>query len=138
MFEFKLEIITPERVFYSGMAEQIIVESVNGRLAVLAKHAPMIAAVKVGKIEIKKKGEMLIAFSTDGFMEVRPDETLVFAQKCEWPEEIDVKRAQADEEIAQEMLLKKQSLREYKESQLMLSRAMTRLRIINSQYKMDR
>jgi F-type H+-transporting ATPase subunit epsilon len=137
MAEFKLEIITPERVFFSGMAEYITVMSSEGMLSVLKGHVPMVATVCVGRILIKRGGEVLTAFTTNGFMEVRPDETLVFAQKCEWPAEIDVRRAHADEELASDRMQKKQSGRQYRENRIMLVRALARLQVVNSQAKQD-
>lgn len=131
MEEFKLEIITPERLFFSGNVEYITVEAQTGRMSVLKGHAPMVAAVKTGQIVIKERGKVKSAFSTAGFMEVRPDETLIFLQKCEWPEEIDENRAKADEEEAKRNLQHKQSMLEYKESKIMLARALTRLRVKN-------
>jgi len=138
MPEFKLEIITPERVFFSGMAESITINSSEGSLSVLAGHAAMAATAAVGEIVIRTAEGARTAFTTGGFLEVRPDETIMFAQKCEWPEEIDQNRARADEELAQELLLKRQSNREYRESSIMLVRALARLRVANTSIKGDR
>lgn len=137
MTEFKLEIITPERQFFSDLVEYVTVESTDGQLTVLAGHAPMVAIVSVGRIDIRVKGETKSAFTTTGFLEVRPDETLIFAQKCEWPEEIDVSRAQADEELALERMQKKQSVREYRESRIMLVRALARMQVKNKGFTGD-
>ena len=126
---FKLEIITPERLFFSGQVESVTVDGQDGQLSVLAGHAPLIAALKVGQVVLGTAHGKVTCFSTAGFMEVRPDETLIFAQKCEWPEEIDEGRALADEEEARIMLQRQQSMLEYRESRIMLTRALMRLRV---------
>jgi len=126
---FKLEIITPERLFFSGQVESVTVDGQDGQLSVLAGHAPLIAALKVGQVVLGTPHGKVTCFSTAGFMEVRPDETLIFAQKCEWPEEIDEGRALADEEEARIMLQRQQSMLEYRESRIMLTRALMRLRV---------
>ncbi len=137
MTDFKLDIITPERVFYSGLAQSLTVESGGGRLSVLAGHAPMVAAIDIGQIELNINGERRIAFCTAGFMEVGPGGAVLFAQKCEWPEEIDERRAHEDEQMAVEMLRKQQSNIEHRESRIMLLRALTRLKVKNTWYKED-
>lgn len=129
MKEFKVEIITPERQFFSGMAEFVTVDSPNGQMTILSGHAPMVAALSVGKIVLQLANGKKTAFTAGGFMEVRPDETLIFAQKCEWPEEIDENRALADEMEAKDRLLQKQSMMEYRESKIMLVRALMRLSV---------
>lgn len=137
MTAFKLEIITPERVFFNDMVEFVTVDSPNGQMTVMNGHAAMIAVINIGKIVIRRAGKDRFAFTTAGFMEVRPDETLIFAQKCEWPEEIDENRAKADKEESNDRLLQKLSMMEYKENRIMLVRALTRLKV-KSQYHTDR
>lgn len=89
----------------------------------------MLAALEIGSIMIKKGGEWRTAFSSEGFIEVRPDEVLVFAQDCEWPEEIDTVKAEEIRERELEKLRQKQSLIEYHQTQIALNRAMARLKV---------
>lgn len=83
---FKLEIITPERQFYGTEAEAVTFVCPDGEMTVLADHAPMVAALCVSELKIKEKGAWRSAFQSEGFIVVRPDEVLIFAQTCEWPE----------------------------------------------------
>ena len=53
-------------------------------------------------------------------------------QTVEWPEEIDIRRAENDRMRAQEMLRQKNSLREYHLARTSLARAMARLRVSKS------
>ena len=68
-------------------------------------------------------------------MEVRENSVLVFAQACEWPQEIDARRAQAAERRSAERLRQKRSMSEYKQSKIALARAMARLRVSQTQSK---
>lgn len=133
MTEFELDIITPERLFFAGQVTSVTVDGLEGKLSVLAGHVPMVAALQIGRVVIRQGSETLEAFATAGFLEVRPDKTLIFAQKCEWPEEIDESRARADEEEARIKLQGKQSLIEFKESRVMLVRALMRLKVKHRQ-----
>ena len=127
---FKLEIITPTREFLEITAEAVSATTPDGEITVLAGHAPMVAALSIGELKCKEIGGVWKkAFHSEGFMEVRPDEVLIFAQACEWPEEIDVKRAESARERALEKLRQKQSIYEYQHTNISLARAMARLKL---------
>ena len=127
---FKLEIVTPERVFLSETAEMVIVKTPQGELGVLAGHIPLVVAIDIGPIKIRKAGgEELEAVLTEGFMEVKQDKTIIFTDTAEWPHEIDANRAEAARKRAEERLAMKQSEVEYVRSQTALTRAMARLKV---------
>lgn len=126
---FKLEIITPLREFLSINAEAVTINGLDGEMTVLADHAPMVAAIEVGALKIKENGNWKIAFCSEGFIDVRPDEVLIFSQTCEWPEEIDVSRAEEAKNRALEKISKEQALQDYKHTSISLARAMVRLKI---------
>lgn len=132
MSSFYLEILTPERKFYSGEAEQIVINTPDGKRGVLNNHTPMIIAVSVGEIDIMVDGKTKTCFSSEGFFEVRPDKMILMAQVVEWPEEIDERRAKEAKRRSEEKLRQKQSLHEYHATMSSLARAMARLRIKRS------
>ena len=90
MNKFFLEIITPERTFYSGRVESITVSAVGGLCTIMAMHQPTVLATEPGILKITADGKTREAFISEGFIEVRPDETVVFSQAVEWPEEINL------------------------------------------------
>ena len=97
---FLLEIITPEKQFFKGEAEQIICETESGKLGILKGHQTMVSALEIGEIQIKVNGEWKSAFISEGFMEVRRDEVVIFSQCCQWPDEIDSARAEESRILA--------------------------------------
>ena len=125
---YMLEIITPERIFFRGEVESVIIPTPDGLMSIQRMHEPMVAAIKVGAMRINTGGKWRECTTTDGFVEVRPDETIIFSQAVEWPEEIDLKRAQEARERAEERLRQKKSHQEYMQNQIALARAMVRLR----------
>lgn len=130
---FNLDIITPERKFFGGRAEELVIDSPGGKMGVLAHHVPMVAAVSIGEIDIKDEGgQWLKCFTAEGFMEVRPGGVVIMAQVVEWPEEIDERRAAEEREKAQEQIRQNQSLREYHATMTSLAKAMARLRVRRS------
>ena len=127
--KFNLIVLTPEREFYNGPAEELIVESIDGQIGVLADHTPMAAALSVGRIRIKNGGEVLEAAHSEGFMEVRKDVTLVLAQACEWPYEIDLGRAREAKARAERRMDEHKTSETVAKSRLALTRALTRIKL---------
>ena len=126
---FNLKILTPEREFFDGDVEAVTANAPDGKVTVLADHAPFIMPVSVGRISIKRDGEWADSVNSEGFMEVHHGGVLVFVQACEHPDEIDTRRAEEARRRAEENLRQKQSMNEYKQSKIALARAMARLRI---------
>lgn len=133
MKTFPLSILTPERAFYQGEASSITVESIGGRLTVLADHIPMVTALGVGAMLIRdEKGEARTAFHSEGFMEVAREGVSVLCQACEWPEEIDEARAEQALARARQRLEEKQEKHEshrIAQNKLAIMRAMTRIKV---------
>ncbi|MDR0530914.1 MAG: ATP synthase F1 subunit epsilon [Oscillospiraceae bacterium] len=130
---FQLDILTPEHSFFSGKAEGVVVITPDGEIGVQAHHAPLVTPVEIGTIRLLVDGQWKEAFISEGFMEVQHDRTVIFTQACEWPENIDVLRAEATMQRSQEQLRQQLSIREHKTSQIALARAMARLRVTREQ-----
>jgi len=125
----KLQILTPERCFFEGEAEGLIVTIPDGELCILPGHMPSVAPLMVGSLKMKIDGEWQEAFTTEGYLEVGSEATFVFVQACEWPEEINTVWAKQALEESSERLRQRQSIQEYKSTQINLARAMARLRV---------
>lgn len=126
---FLLSIMTPENEFFEGQVEALTVTATDGEIGILAGHLPLVAPIVDGEIKLKVGGEWKNAFCSEGFIEVIGERARVFVQECEWPVNIDINRALRTVEAERERLRQKQSIAEYTESKIALSRAMARLRI---------
>jgi len=126
---FYLEILTPERNFYTDEVEALTLTTTDGELTVLAGHIPFTAPLVVGSIRICKDGSWREAFQSEGFFEVDRRGAHVFVQACEWAEDIDEVRAQEAERRARERLRSAGSQIEVEWTRIALSRAMHRLRL---------
>ena len=131
MATFFLEVLTPERKFFSGEAECVIFKSSDGEMGVLAKHAPTVSAVSVGPLRINAQGKWIEAVVTEGFAKIMPAKVVILTDTAEYPEEIDINRAKAAKQRAEERLQKKLSQLEYMRSKTALARAMARLSATN-------
>ena len=125
---FYLEIITPNRQFFSGAAEGLVFPALDGSYGVEAGHEPEVTALLAGTLQYKVDGNWHIAAVSDGFAEVMPDYVILLVSAAERPEEIDENRALAAKARAEERLRQKQSLQEYYRSKAALARAMARLK----------
>ena len=134
MDAFFLEIITPEKTFFRGRVESLDIPAVGGACTILAGHQPMVFATEPGSIYLTIDGQRREAFMSEGFIEVRPDETIVFSQAVEWPEEINERRAKEAKERAEEQLRRNRSAAEYRVNRMALQRAFARLRVKHHNY----
>lgn len=132
---FHLSVLTPEHEFFSGQVEMLNVSAIDGKLCVLADHAPTVVGLTEGELNLRDAGGIVRwAAASDGFMTITQDETVVMLQSAEWPEDIDRVRAERAERNAREALLQQQDRQSYLMNQAMLLRAMTRLRVTENHH----
>lgn len=130
MDTFKLDIISSDRQFFSGECESLVLPAMDGEHGVLPGHEEMITAIVSGVCRIKTGGEWKEVAVSEGFADIMADRhVMVIVDTAEWPEEIDINRAERAKQRAADKLRQKQSLREYYHTQAALSRAMTRLKV---------
>ena len=102
---FQLEVISPERVFYSGEVEMVELTTTEGDIGIYADHIPLTTIIAPGIMTITEAGDVLKEASLlEGFMEVTQDKVTVLAQSCEWPDEIDLNRAREAKDRAERRL----------------------------------
>ena len=130
---FALEIIAPNRVVYRGSATSVSMPGVMGGFQVLFNHAPLLAALDVGRIKLRDKEGQDQQFATSGgFAEVRANKVVVLVESAERPEEIDRDRAHAARERAQKRIRARDEGIDIQRAQLALARALNRLRLAES------
>lgn len=126
---FRLSVLTPEHTFFEGDVEMLVLESLDGKIGILPGHAPEVISTVESELRLLVHGEWRWAAASAGFATVTNDQVLVMLQTAEWPEEIDIKRAERAEYEARERLRQQKSMEEYRVARAMLSRAMVRLRV---------
>ncbi len=103
--KFLLEVISPERVFYTGDVEMVELTTTEGDIGVYADHIPLTTIVAPGVMTITEGGGSLKeAALLEGFMEITQTKVTVLAQSCEWPDEIDINRAREAKDRAERRL----------------------------------
>ncbi len=126
---FYLEMVSPQNIFFSGNARQIILPGLDGAYGVLPNHEPMVTAMMAGVVRYQdQEGTWHEAVVSDGCVEVMPERVILLAATIERPEEIDRNRALAAKRRAEERMRQQQSQREYYQTQAALARALARLK----------
>ena len=127
---FSLEVITPEKVLLSQDAASIVLPAGNGSLGILPGHAPLISKVGIGILKVRDaaKKEKLV-FVNDGFIMVSLEGVTILARSAEAKEMIDVKRATAAKERAEQRLAHRDQNTDVQRARDALIRAECRLKI---------
>jgi len=92
MAEGKLEVhvVTPEREVWTGEADMVVTQTVEGQLGILPGHAPLLAMLDIGPLRVKTDGDEVRSVIDGGFFHVRDDRIDVLAEHAEMEGEIDV------------------------------------------------
>ncbi|MCD7708599.1 MAG: ATP synthase F1 subunit epsilon, partial [Clostridiales bacterium] len=99
---FNVEIITPDRVFYTGEADMIEFTTSSGDIGVYKHHIPLTTVLSPGIVTIHLGEEEKYAAVHAGFAEILGEKVTLLAEVAEWPDEIDVSRAEAAKQRAEE------------------------------------
>jgi F-type H+-transporting ATPase subunit epsilon len=89
----QLEIVTPERLAYSGEVDMVLVPGVDGELGILPHHAPLVSLLGLGELRLRRGQDEESFAIVGGFLQVRPDKVVVMAETADLDSEIDLERA---------------------------------------------
>jgi F-type H+-transporting ATPase subunit epsilon len=99
MATFHFELVSPDKISFSGEVDQVDVPGSEGDFGVLAGHAPLIALLRPGLMTVYVGGEQTRLVVLGGFAEVGPDGLTVLADVATSVEDLD--RASLQKQIAQ-------------------------------------
>ena len=127
---FKLTVHTPEVTVLDQEVQSVTAPGAEGYLGVLAHHAPLITALRPGKLTIRKSDGQLDEYAVGGgFLEVADNHATVLADSCEHTDSIDVARAREAEKRARQLLQSRTSHMDAMLAEAALERALNRIRI---------
>lgn len=77
-----LEILTPEKKLFSDEVYGVQLPGITGLFEVLDKHAPLVSALKAGKVKVLKDKSNHLAFFDiqSGFVEVLNNKVIVLVE----------------------------------------------------------
>ena len=125
---FTLKVITPDRVFYEGEVIMVELKTTEGEIGVLKNHIPLTCVVDPGLLRIRESDSVVkIAALLSGFVEILQDRVTILAEVVEWPEEIDLGRAEEARVRAERRLAEKADKTNMKRAELALQRSVVRI-----------
>ncbi len=95
MAKLSFELVTPERIVHSDdTVDMVIAPAADGELGILPNHTPLLSALGIGELRLKKGAEEESFAVHGGFIEVMANKVLVMANVAERASEIDLTRAE--------------------------------------------
>ena len=128
-----LEIRTPEQLIYEGDVTSVRAPGELGSFEILAGHLPFLTVLEVGEIRIRESDTPQSIATSGGVFEVLRTGVTVLADTAEWAYEIDVERAEAARQRAQELLASRDPNINRAQAEAALARAANRLRVSGQQ-----
>ena len=96
----QVELVSPERILFSGDATSVTARTAEGDIAFLTGHAPFIGLLDIGVVTIDlTEGSRMKVAVHGGFVEVMDDRVTVLSDVAELPDQID--RARAERALAE-------------------------------------
>lgn len=128
--ELTLEIVTPEKMVFTGVVEDVTIPGTEGEFGVLKGHASLLSSVDVGELSFTQDHKRTRYAVNTGYAEVTAFKVTVLVETAERSDMIDLERARRAKERAEEKLAKlsKEHV-EFEKARLALLRAVTRLNV---------
>ena len=122
---FRLEVISPDRIFYENDVYMVEYNTTEGQVGILAEHIPMTQILAPGVLTITEdENSQRMAALHEGFVEITQNKVTILAESVEWPWDIDLKRAEEARIRAERRL--NAGGKDLKRAELALKRALIR------------
>lgn len=126
---FKLKIISPDRVFYEGEVTMVEFKTSEGEIGIYKDHIPLTTILVPGIVRITESEGIKLAALYAGFVEILQDKVTVLAEVAEWPDEIDINRANEAKIRAERRLNTSDGDIDAVRAEMALRRALTRIEL---------
>jgi len=126
---FKLQVITPDKKFYEGEVSMVELTTTEGQIGVYKNHIPMTAIVAPGVLTIHEANDVKRAALHAGFIQILPELITVMAETVEWPDEIDINRAEEARVRAERRIKETNGEVDVMRAELAYKRALVRLTV---------
>lgn len=103
MEPFPFELVSPEKLLFTGTVEEVVVPGTEGEFTVLKDHAPLMSTLKPGIVTVvENRSKVIRLFVRGGFADVAPTGLTILAEMAVPVEELDVARIEAELKDAME------------------------------------
>lgn len=127
---FALQIITPARTVLDMEVASVSCPGVDGRFQVLRNHAPLLAQLEIGRVDVDTPDGVRTAYAVSGGVaQVFHNHVVILADSAEAARDIDVARAEDARRRAERRLHERQSDVDLTRAEAALLRAVNRIKI---------
>jgi len=128
--EFTLEIVTPEKMAFSGNVEEVTIPGTEGEFGVLRGHEALLGSVDIGHLSFTRNNKKTHFAVNTGYAEVTGSKVTILIETAERADQIDVTRARRAKDNAEARLEKiAKDSEEFEKARVALMRAIVRLSI---------
>jgi F-type H+-transporting ATPase subunit epsilon len=128
--ELTLEIVTPEKMTFRGVVDEVTIPGTEGEFGVLKGHAALLSAVDFGELSFLRDHTKTRYAVHTGYAEVTSSKVTVLVESAERADQIDLERAKRARERAEQKLVKlPKEDSEFERARLALLRAVTRMNV---------
>ncbi|EMO53599.1 ATP synthase F1 subunit epsilon [Leptospira noguchii] len=116
----KVSVISPEKILYKGEVDSLIVPGSEGFFGILPDHAPLVATLGIGVLEIRKSDKLKVLSVEGGFIEVKDNSISILTDHGALKEDIDL-------EVEKKNLIEAEKLPPSGSKNLFLQKTKTRI-----------
>lgn len=128
--ELMLEIVTPEKMAFSGNIEEVTLPGTEGEFGVLLGHAALLSSVEIGEMSFTKDNKKNYYAVNIGYAEITGSKVTLLVETAERSDLIDKERAKRAKESAEGKLAKlSREDVEFESARIALVRAITRINV---------
>ena len=125
-----VRVITPDKVVWDAMADELILPSSTGQIGVLTDHAPLLTALDIGVMRLKSDSGWTSIVLMEGFAEVEDNKVTILCNGAEEGSSIDATTAQAELEKVTLLVDEATTKKEKIEATIELRKAKARLQAV--------
>jgi len=126
--ELMLEIVTPEKMAFSGYVEEVTIPGAEGEFGVLRGHEAMLSAVDIGQLNFTRNSKKAYFAVNTGYAEVTSGKVTILIETAERSDQIDVARARRAKDNAEARLAKiSKDNEDFEKMRAALARAIARI-----------
>lgn len=126
----KLHILTPEKEIYNEEADEVIIPTTAGVIGVLPNHAPLVAQIMPGELEIKHNGKNIPMAVYGGYIEINHNTVSILADYAARVEDIELAKVQEAKERAEKLMQERISEEDFAMAEAELQKALMQLRVV--------
>ena len=133
-----VNIVSAEKLLYSGLAEVVIAPGARGELGIYPRHTPLLTTLKPGSVRIKvpDQTEEEVIYVSGGILEVQPHIVTILSDTAIRGGDLDEAKALEAKRAAEEAMKDKAATMDYAQAQVELAQAIAQLAAIKKLRKL--